>query len=98
MYEQAVNEFDTLSAFNTLEEAIRRITLLEQQMRNLTRSLKPYYLQGRLRTDRPIPASSADVNPSLDLLYDRVLSPSLEYILINNSGTLAWRTVTLSSF
>jgi hypothetical protein len=97
MYKQAQNEFDTLSTFDTLDEALRRIALVEQQVRNLSRSLQAFYVQGRLRTDRTVPANSADVQAQ-DLLYDRVLSPSLEYILINNSGTLAWRTITLSSF
>lgn len=97
MYDRTQNSFNTLSNFNSLDDAIRRVTLLESQVRKLGESLQGFYIQGRLRTDRVVPTSSADVQPS-DLLYDRVLSPSLEYILINNSGTLAWREITLSSF
>lgn len=91
------NTFDTLNTFNTPDEALRRVALLETQVKNLTRSLQSFYIQGRLRTDRVVPINSADVTP-LDALYDRVLSATFEYILINDSGTLAWRQITLSSF
>lgn len=97
MYDQTQNSFNTLSDFNTVDEALRRVALVEAQVRRLGESLQGFYIQGRLRTDRVVPVNSADVQPQ-DLLYDRVLSASLEYILINDSGTLAWRTVTLSSF
>lgn len=85
------------STFNTVNETIRRIALLETQVRNLTRSLEGFYIKGRLRTDRVAPTSSADVQAK-DFIYDRVLSTSFEYILINNAGTLAWRRITLNSF
>ncbi len=90
--------FNTIDEiFNTPEEAIRRVSLLEAQVRNLSRSLQSFYVQGRLRTDRTAPANSADVQTQ-DAIYDRVLTDSFEYILINNAGTLAWRQVILSAF
>jgi len=83
--------------FNRPEEALRRVILLENQLRILPTSGQAFFVQGRLRTDRTAPANSADVQAQ-DLLYDRVLTPTFEYILINDSGTLAWRQSTLSSF
>lgn len=90
--------FNTLDdAFNTTDESIRRIALLEAQVRTLSQSLQAYYVQGRLRTDRTAPANSADVQAQ-DAIYDRVLSPTFEYILIDNAGTLEWRRIILGAF
>lgn len=83
--------------FNTNEQSLQRITLLESLIRNLSISLQAYYVQGRLRTDRATPSSKTDVQAQ-DLIYDRVLTASNEYVLINNSGTLEWREITLSTF
>ena len=90
--------FDNLDLqFNRPDEALRRVILLENQLRILPTSGQAYFIQGRLRTDRVAPANSADVQAQ-DLLYDRVLTPTFEYILINNAGTLEWRQTILSSF
>jgi hypothetical protein len=90
--------FNTLEGtFNTTDESIRRIALLEAQVRSLSQSLQAYYIQGRLRTDRVAPINSADVKLQ-DVIYDRVLSPTFEYILINNAGTLEWRRIILNAF
>lgn len=95
MRSAAFNTID--NTFNTTEEAIRRIAVLESQFRNLSRSLTAFYIKGRLRTDRVAPANSADVQAQ-DAIYDRVLDANFEYILIDNAGTLAWRQITLSAF
>jgi len=84
--------------FNTPDESLRRIALLEDQFRQFSTSGQRYFVQGRLRTDRAIPTNSADVIIGADLLYDRVLTATAEYILINNAGTLAWREITLNVF
>jgi hypothetical protein len=83
--------------FNTTEQTLQRVALLEEKLKNLPISNQAYFVQGRLRTDRAAPANSADVTAQ-DLIYDRVLTDAFEYILINNAGTLAWRQVTLSAF
>ncbi len=84
-------------SFNSPEQAEQRIALLENKVRLLNDTLKFYFVQGRLRTDRTAPTSSADVQTP-DLLYDRVLKDDYEYTLINNAGTLEWRRITNSSF
>ena len=95
------NNMDGFSAldasFNSTEEAIRRVALVESQLRNLSQSLRAFYIQGRLRTDRIAPVNSADVLEQ-DAIYDRVLSPTFEYVLINNAGTLEWRRIILNAF
>lgn len=85
------------ASFSNIAEAIRRIALIESQLRILSQTLQAFYIQGRLRTDRVVPTSSADVQAQ-DAIYDRVLSPTFEYILVNNAGTLAWRRITLNAF
>lgn len=75
----------------------RRLERLENDFRNLNSFLTPYFLIGRLRTDRKIPTSSSDVFPS-DLIYDRIVTDGFEYILINNAGVLEWRQIALNSF
>jgi hypothetical protein len=77
---------------------MRRIAYLEDQILNLTNSLNALYQLGRTNTVRVAPANSADVVAGFDLLYDRVLTNSAEYILIDNAGTLEWRSVTLNVF
>jgi hypothetical protein len=90
--------FDNIDGiFNTNDQALQRIALLESQFRNLPISNQAYFVQGRLRTDRAAPANSADV-AAQDLIYDRVLTDAFEYILINNAGTLEWRRTILSAF
>lgn len=90
--------FDNIDGiFNTTEQVLQRVTLLEQKFQNLPTSNQAYFVQGRLRTDRAAPANSADV-AAQDLIYDRVLTDAFEYILINNAGTLEWRQSTLSAF
>ncbi len=83
--------------FNTTDQTLQRVALLEQKLQNLPISNQAYFVQGRLRTDRSAPANSADVTTQ-DLLYDRVLTNAFEYILINDGGTLAWRQSTLNAF
>jgi hypothetical protein len=85
----------SLTEKDNTEERIRR---LEERLNFLDLNLPSTYLQGRLRTDRTTaPASSTDVNYT-DQLYDVILLESDEYVLINNSGTLAWRKITLATF
>jgi len=77
-----------------LEQRVRR---LEQKLFNLKDDFSSLFVLGRLRTDRIAPTNSNDVN-SLDLLYDIVIDANNIYYLINDSGSLAWRTVTINSF
>jgi|ERR1017187_4703290 hypothetical protein len=94
-YFPPLNQFNT--TLNSESELMRRVAFVENQLRNLTNTLNGFYLLGRLRTDRTAPVNSADVQTP-DMLYDRVLTADYEYILINNSGIIEWRQVSLSSF
>lgn len=85
------------STFNNDENTQQRIVALENQMRNLPNTIASGFIKGRLRTDRPAPTSSADVQTP-DLLYDRVVKDDYEYILIDNAGVLEWRRLTASVF
>lgn len=86
---------ESIVAQDDVQERIRR---LEDRLNLLENRIPQTYLQGRLRTDyTAAPANSADVNAT-NQLYDYIILPTAEYILINNGGTLAWRKVTLSSF
>lgn len=88
----------TNEMFNNPEEAMRRIAFLEDQILNLTNNLNGVYQLGRTNTRRTAPANSADVVAGFDLLFDRVLTPTAEYILIDNGGTLEWRKIVLNVF
>lgn len=88
----------TNEMFNNPDEAMRRIAFLEDQLLNITNTLNAVYQLGRTNTLRSVPVNSADVVPGFDLLYDRVLTATNEYILINNAGTLEWRTIVLNVF
>lgn len=81
-------------AMNQLAERIKR---LEQQFEYITPTLDALYVKGRLRLDRMAPANSADVN-SFDILYDIVRDADYEYVLIDDSGNLRWRRITMSAF
>lgn len=98
MFDQQSIIDNSQNSFDGGNEALRRVVFVEGQMRNLSRTLQGNFIGGRLRTDRVVPTSSADVIPQQDLIYDRVLSASFEYILINNAGTLEWRRITLNAF
>lgn len=76
------------------EERLRRV---EDNVQVIGNRLANSYTQGRIRFDRPAPTSSADVL-SPDKLYDIVRDSSFEYVLINNSGALAWRRISYSAF
>lgn len=84
-------------SFNPVTQYEQRIALLELQVRTLNDTLNRYFVKGRLRTDRTAPANSADVQTP-DQLYDRVVTATFEYILINNAGALAWRRITAAAF
>lgn len=85
------------ATFNLPSQIEQRLVLLENQVRNLNNTLVKYFLIGRLRTDRGTPSSSIDILP-VDQIYDRVTDTSYEYILINNSGTLNWVRIAISTF
>jgi hypothetical protein len=84
----------SLVGLEIIEERLRRI---EQQWQFFQNNTQPYLVQGRLNTTRTPPTSSADVKSS-DKIYDIVRDASYEYILIVDTGTLAWRRITMSSF
>lgn len=89
-------EGESLAAADNMEERVKR---LEEQLYFLEKQLPTTFLQGRLRTDyTTAPTSSTNVDVNTDKIYDYIILPTAEYILINNSGTLAWRMITLSSF
>jgi hypothetical protein len=75
----------------------RRISRLENRIRNINDDLSSVFVLGRLRVDRTAPINSSDVN-TLDLLYDVYIDETNIYYLINSSGTLEWRLIALSSF
>lgn len=79
------------------DDIIRRIERIENDLDQLNDLLRPYFIMGRLRTDRMAPISSSDFNEN-DLIYDRVVTPTYEYILVNNSGSLNWVRIAASTF
>lgn len=83
--------------FNQSGQVEQRIVNLENQVRELSQTLVRFFLKGRLRTDRTAPINSSDVQTP-DKLYDRVVDANYEYILIDNSGTLEWRRISISTF
>lgn len=85
------------SKFNPADQFERRIQALEGQLRNLNNVLNGFFVKGRLRKDRTVPSASNDVQTP-DQLYDRVVSTTYEYILVNNSGTLEWIRITCATF
>ena len=86
---------NSLTAKDKNDERIRR---LEDRLNFLESNLPSTFLQGRLRTDiTTAPASSTAIDYT-NQLYDVVLLADAEYIVINNSGALAWRKITLSTF
>ncbi len=76
---------------------LTRINRIQNDLDATLSNLDATYVKGRLRFDRPAPANSTDVNDT-DLLYDRVVTATYEYILINNAGTLNWVRSALSTF
>lgn len=98
MFDQLTIMNEAQNSFDSSSEALRRVAFVESQIRNLSQTLQGNFVLGRLRTDRTAPANSADVVPQQDLIYDRVLTSTFEYILINNAGTLEWRRITLNAF
>lgn len=87
----------TYNIFNKSELGAQRIVLLENQVRNLNTSLVPFFLKGRLRTDRTAPVDSNDIQTP-DLLYDWVIKDDYAYLVIDDSGDLKWRRITLDVF
>lgn len=86
---------ESLSAGDSTEERLRR---LEERFNLLEIKLPQTFLQGRLRTDyTTAPTSSSDINKT-DRLNDVVILTNSQYIIVNDSGSLAWRKVTLESF
>jgi len=86
---------ESLSANDSTEERLRR---LEERLNLLEIKLPQTFLQGRLRTDyTSAPTSSSDINKT-DKLNDVVILTNSQYIVINDSGSLAWRKITLESF
>lgn len=75
-----------------------RLRRVEEDLLFVRNQLDNSYFIGRLRVDRTTaPASSSDVNAT-DLLYDVIRTTTNEYVLINNGGTLAWRSISYSAF
>lgn len=93
--QQGVNSLNQV--FNSNDEIMRRLIAVEDQLNFITNVASLTYIQGRLRIDRAVPANSADVAVT-DQLYDRVVTTAFEYILVNNSGTLEWVQITVSTF
>lgn len=80
-----------------LDATFARIYRLEQIVQELQLRLYSSYVQGRLRTDRPVPTSSSDVQPP-DHEYDIVPDTTYQYYLVNISGTLTWVRWAYSTF
>jgi hypothetical protein len=85
------------STDDKMDYILKRINRIQNTLDNLNKSVSSTYVLGRLRFDRSAPTSSTDIFPS-DLLYDRVVTNSFEYILTNNAGVLNWVRTALSTF
>lgn len=82
---------------NTSNDLQRKVEKVADDLETLTISLKSQYMRGRIRTDRTAPINSSDVQTP-DKIYDVVYTATDMYVLINNSGTLAWRNISLGVF
>lgn len=85
----------SISAVNDTEARLRRV---EERLEFYDVEVLPYLLPCRLRTDITVaPTSSTDTNQTTRL-NDVVILTNSQYIVINDSGTLAWRKITLDTF
>lgn len=85
---------DLINKNTSLIELTERVRRLESQLNlvnRVTQTVSGDYVQGRLNTARPLPTSSTVSGD--DQLYDRVLGPRYEYIVVDNGGTPEWRFV-----
>ncbi len=87
----------TQNIFNTKDITTQRLVGVENQIRNLNFTLVPFFLKGRLRTDRTAPADSNDIETP-DLLYDWVIKDDYAYLVVDDAGGLKWRRITLDVF
>lgn len=94
-FQQGLNSLSDV--FNNPEELMRRLITLEDQVRFIAANASLNYVQGRLVINRVIPVNSSDVLPT-DRVFDRIVTNAFEYILINNSGTIEWVRITVSTF
>ncbi len=94
-FQQGLNSLSDV--FNNPEELMRRLITVEDRLNIIQSNASLNYIQGRLRTNRVVPANSADVVPT-DQLWDRIIGKDYEYILRNNGGTLQWVQISLSTF
>lgn len=84
--------------FNSNDDLMKRLAYLEDQVNFMRNYMEAYFVSGRLRTDRAIPASSTEVYAGIDLLGDRIITDTYEYILVNNTGVLEWIRLSASTF
>lgn len=77
---------------NPVGQYEQRIALLENQVRLLNNTLKPFFVQGRLRTDRTVPVDSDDIQPP-DQLYDWIVKDDYIYTVVIETGALKWRQI-----
>lgn len=83
---------------DTIEDAanvLREIIRTRQSDISEIESIKNRFVSGRKVTRTP--SSSSDVQ-STDRVGDMSFSASYMYIVVDNSGTLVWRRVSLASF
>lgn len=78
-----------------LKEQVRQITNIRKDDISIISQITSSFVSGR--KVGKIPTSSADVVPS-DKVGDINYTASFLYILIDNSGTPAWRRVALSAW
>lgn len=76
---------------------LTRIARIQDTLNNTLNNLDSTYVKGRIRLDRTPPINTLDVNKT-DLLYDRVLTTTYEYILVDNAGVLNWVRSALNTF
>ena len=90
--DQAIRELEARIA--TLERERARD---QQDISDLKRTLRPYYVQGRMRTDRTVPATSTEVVGG-DQIYDLIFDgdAGAGYVVANVGGTLKWGEFTIN--
>lgn len=83
-------------SLDEMKEQLRLITNTRKEDITVISQITSSYFQGR--KVGKVPSSSADVDPATDKVGDINYTASYLYILIDNSGTPAWRRVILSSW
>ncbi len=84
---------------NSPDDILRRLIIVEDQLRFINQTQQQYSPQGRTRTNRTVPTSSSDVN-QYDKLYDEIPTSTGWYklVAVTNTNVLQWVIVTVNTF